>query len=101
MNEFLSDMLNNIVGITTDIRLTGEKDLIIKKEELRKRIQTYKLAEQYFDVMENEHEILERQGLLWGYIDDEYKIMFKIPDWDRLITAIHVFYISYQEVGDE
>lgn len=101
--SFLNDNLDHIVELTKgnkNLTLTGEKNLTLTKAELIKKISTYPNSEGYFDVLEHEHMILERQGLIKGEYISGAGIQFNVSDWDRFICSVNAFYISYQEVGE-
>lgn len=103
--DFQKAMHDGLVELnkqTGDIILTGEKNLDISKEELTERIMKNVHGNDYLDVLEYENSILERQGLIKGRIDLEtFKCYFNIPDWDKFISAVNAFYVSYQPCENE
>jgi len=75
---------------------------ILKKEfEQKIRLEGKKENLDFIDVLEHEHMILERQGLLKGYFNQDGDIEFDIPNWNNLIFALKAFAISYIPPKDE
>jgi len=88
--------LVNLNKSDSDVILTREKNLTLKKDELLNKILENKNGEGYIDVLEYENQILERQGLIRGYIDNG-EVLFDIADYDMFISAVNAFYVSYQD----
>jgi len=103
-NNYLDNILDFLVSESKNENnpiLTGEKNLKITKSGLIDRILANKRGEGYIDVLECENSILERQGLIRGYFEDG-DVYFDIPNYDRFISAVNAFYVSYQdEEGEE
>jgi hypothetical protein len=101
--SFQDKVLKSLVNenkINGDVILTGEKNITLKKDELVNKILSNKNGEDYIDVLNNEGQILERQGLIHGYIKNE-EVLFDIIDYDEFISAVNAFYISYQDLEEE
>lgn len=72
--------------------LTGEKDLLIPKEQLIEKVKAINPA--YLEVMEMEAKIFIGQGLFRGFFNIDGNIYFSIPDWDKFISAVDAFYVA-------
>lgn len=70
--------------------ITGERNLILTKEELLLKIIRYKEGKSYLRVLEAEYKILERQGVIRGFYLNGITY-FRIPDWDSLMSRINAF----------
>ncbi|GEM_PF-5974248 len=81
-----------------DAALTGEKNLTIKKLDLVEKVN--KINRGYLEVIEKEHRIFERQGLINGYVKDRIAY-YDIPDWDNFISAVKSFYDVCYAGGDD
>lgn len=92
IKDFQNSILSELTKLNNEEKLkglTGEINLKITKEELGERMEF--INPTYLEVMELEANILVNQGLFRGYFEGN-DIIFEIPDWDKLLTAIHAFY---------
>lgn len=80
--------------------LTGEKNLLLQKDELIKKVKS--INPNYIEVIETESNIFERQGLFTRYCNESRQIVFEIPDWDMFISAVDAFYtVCYAPESEE
>lgn len=80
--------------------LTDEKNLLLQKDELYKKVNS--INPDYIEVMETESNIFERQGLFKVHYNESRQIVFEIPDWDMFISAVDAFYrVCYAPESEE
>lgn len=91
--ENLEDRLVEISKMENKEYITGEKDLVLSKEDLLLKIIKYKDGKSYLNVLEAEHNILEgQQAIKW--LEIKGRLYFKIPDWDRFMSKVNAFHVA-------
>lgn len=96
IKDFREQIASNLVGINKELKqdfLTGEVNLELTKEELTNKILKLKNGKSYLGVLEHEHNILERQGVIKGEIING-EVMFSIPNWDSFISRVDAFHVA-------
>lgn len=94
--NFLEQIAGNLVEVNRDTKenfLTGEKNLILSKLELKDKLLKFENGKSYLGVLKLEHELLEGQGA----INEEFKdgkVIFTIPDWDSFISRVNAFHVA-------
>lgn len=94
INKLTGQLADNLVRISKELKedfITGETNLKLTKEELERKMLKLKNGKSYLGVLQWEHNILERQGVVKGAIVDG-EVMFDIPDWDNFISRVNAFH---------
>lgn len=94
--NFLEQIAGNLVEVykgTEEYFLTGEKNLILSKSELKEKLLKLENGKSYLGVLKLEHKLLEGQGVINGEFKDG-KVIFTIPDWDSFISRVNAFHVA-------
>jgi len=103
-NQFTNSITKKLIEIHKEEQrdfLTGEKDLLVPKNEFIDKIMKYENGESYLEVISMENSIFERQGLVHGFSDENWDTYFKIPNWDNFMSGVYAFYIACYADEDE
>lgn len=94
--EFTEKVANELTEINKEIKedfITGEKNLLLSRKELKDKLLKLKDGKSYIGVLAAEHRILEGQGAIsLKFTEDE--VLFYIPDWDSFISRVNAFHVA-------